>query len=406
MKKKILIVNPVSLFPTVMMSQRRTLNKIRCLAKDHTVDVVTFCQTNEQVELSIKKFRNICRNFYPLKSINQKDSLFKRKYYGFKYNMFYYLAGIPREYSYYGNRHSLNKIMDIIARNQYDIVQIDYWYQGKLFLKMDGAIFKSIDTHYLVDENIQLHKQKKYSGTFSFFKYRELKKSKILEQRFFKAIDLIIPNSRRGKEILDEKFPSYKSLLIPNGQDVDYFKSYKTSPKKNTLLFYGSMGSKQNVSSFFRLWKNILPLIKREISDIKLLVVGANPPQEICQLHDNKNVIVTGFIEDIREYLGKAMVMVIPMEIGSGFRGRVIEVMAMGVPVVGTPNALNSIEMEDGTHGFIHESDTEIAQSVVRLLTDSKLRAYMSCECKKLVSEKYSFDATFSRLSVFFSSIK
>ena len=404
-KKNILIINPVSLFPTRIMSQVRTLNKIKRLSKDHMVDVITFCHTEEQKRISSEQFKNICRNFYPVEPINPKKKYIKKKYYGLKYSLLYYLFGTPKEYSYYGNNKVTKRILDIIALNDYDIIQIDYWYQGKILERADSEIFKSIDTHYLVKENKELHLKNKYDVKNKFFKTREFQKSEKLEKRFFDAADLIVPNSTKGKDILDLYYQKKKAIVVQNGQDIGFYENYKTVPEQGTILFYGNMGARQNIKAFFRLWNNIFPIIKKQVPEARLIVVGSNPPEEIKKLHNGDSLFISGFVKDVRQLLGKSKVMIIPLEIGSGFRGRVVEVMAMGIPVIGTHNALDSIEMDNGIHGFISDSDENIAEKSVMLLSDNKLWQKMREDCIKFVSNKYSLDATFGKLSAFFSTI-
>ena len=166
------------------------------------------------------------------------------------------------------------------------------------------------------------------------------------------------------------------------------------------------MGSNQNKKALYKFWYKILPLIKKEISDIKVLIVGNSPPCSIKKLDNRKDVIVTGYVNDIREYLSKAYLMILPLEIGSGFRGRVIEVMAMGIPVIGTHNALDSIEMTNGIHGYISDIDEEMAEYSIKLLKDNNLRRTISNNCIKFVSEKYSIEATFGELSKYFLKLE
>ncbi len=180
----------------------------------------------------------------------------------------------------------------------------------------------------------------------------------------------------------------------------------RNTPQEKTLLFFGNMGNQQNKHAFSRLWNRIVPLLRKQIPDLKLLVVGSNPPEEVKKLHDGEKVIITGFVEDPREHLSKATLMILPLESSSGFRGRMVEVMAMGLPVIGTHNALDSIEMTDGVHGFITDSDEEMVATAVRLMKKPQLRQKISAECKKFVYEKYSIEATTGKLSAYFDELE
>ena len=170
-------------------------------------------------------------------------------------------------------------------------------------------------------------------------------------------------------------------------------------------MFYGNFNSKQNTKAFFRLYNNIYPLVKNKIPEVQLLVLGANPPKDIIKLNNNNNIKVTGFVSDIREFISSANIFILPLELGAGFRTRVIEVMAMGIPVIGTHNAIDSIELVYGIHGFITENDVEIANYAIELLTDSELRNKISEECIKFVKKKYTIGATYKKLSIYYSDL-
>jgi glycosyltransferase involved in cell wall biosynthesis len=166
------------------------------------------------------------------------------------------------------------------------------------------------------------------------------------------------------------------------------------------------MGSQQNILAFNRFYNNIWPEILNKLPDSRMIVVGNNPPESIKKLHDNNQIIVTGFVEDVRPWLSKAQLMILPMEIGSGFRGRVVEVMAMGIPVVGTHNALDSVEIETGVHGCISDDNEVLIDYCVQLLTDHEFRLNNSDACRQLAIEKYSIEATFGRFAEYLRDFK
>jgi glycosyltransferase involved in cell wall biosynthesis len=104
-------------------------------------------------------------------------------------------------------------------------------------------------------------------------------------------------------------------------------------------------------------------------------------------------------VEDVRPWLSKAWLNIIPLELSSGFRGRVIELMAMGIPVVGTHNALESIGLENGKNGFISDSDDEITSFCLNLLTNHILRNEISLNARDFVKKNYSLESTFGKLN-------
>ncbi len=406
-KKRILFVNPDALFPTTTMTRVRGLSLIKGLAaENHSVDVAAICRSKQDQKDTQEGLKDICRNFFPLKALNAKTNFLGRKYYGLKHALLHYLFGILKVYSYHTNQKITRQIIDLVNKNQYDIILSESWYMGRFFHKLPGELYKVLDSYAVVEENREGYLRKMAGKKPSFFVMREYDVTTKLQYRCIKAADLMLNVSNRGTQILQENAPELNCMTIPIGQDLDHYANYETNPQEKTLLFFGNMGNQQNKHAFSRLWNRIVPLLRKQIPDLKLLVVGSNPPEEVKKLHDGEKVIITGFVEDPREHLSKATLMILPLESSSGFRGRMVEVMAMGLPVIGTHNALDSIEMTDGVHGFITDSDEEMVETAVRLMKKPQLRQKISAECKKFVYEKYSIEATTGKLSAYFDELE
>lgn len=226
-----------------------------------------------------------------------------------------------------------------------------------------------------------------------------------MEKIVLNCSDAALPLSKRGFDEFRKIAPSKPLLLVPDGNDLDYFRNYPVNPDPNTILFYGSMGSLQNERAFFRFYYKIYPSIKSKVPKVKILVVGANPSKRILDLHNGNSIFVTGFVEDVRQWISKAWFKIIPLEHGSGFRGRVVELMAMGIPVIGTHNALDSIGMKEDNGGFVSDNNDKLISVSTSLLTDKNMRSKYSSDAKKFVQRNYSLDSTFGRINNFINYI-
>ncbi|MFX0132350.1 MAG: glycosyltransferase [Candidatus Hodarchaeota archaeon] len=396
-KKRILIINPGPLFPKIMASQDRIINMIKCLFKTHEVDVITLYKTSEEKLLSEKGLTGICNKYYLLQKPNH--NFYSKKILGLIIKLWSYITLIPFEMVYPNWPRIKRKIRNIINNNNYDIVQIEYWYQCSIFKKIPDNILKVIDTHDVLYEKKELEIKHKTQNQFSWYHKRSLKKYRELELYNTGLSDVIISISKPDQKKFNKLFPNKKHLLISTGQNIKYFSNYPINKAEKTILFYGSLGYGQNIPAFWRFWKDILPLIKEELPFVKIVILGANPPREIRNLHNGKEIIVTGYVKDVRPYIAKSTICIIPLSQGSGFRGRVVEVMAMGVPVIGTHNALDSIDMKNGVHGYITDSNHKMAKLGIELLTDSKKIKEISENCRNFVADMYSVEATYGRLS-------
>ncbi|MFW9875651.1 MAG: glycosyltransferase family 4 protein [Candidatus Thorarchaeota archaeon] len=397
-KKNILIVCPGVISPIRMGSQVRMYNMIKGLSKDHCVDVIA--KVSEKGYLTNEysaRIKNICNKYYPILAPN-KENIFKRIYYKIK-RVFIESGLIPDILFYYSIPKLQKKILQIASSKKYDIILCNYWYSCSFYDKLKYRPYLALDTHDLNFEKYELALKSKRSRQKN---QKKLTRYKELELKYTGENDLVISVSENDYQFFKKAFPEKDHLKIPIGQDLTGYLTYNSDSKyKNTILFYGSMSSEQNIKAFFRLYNHILPTIKSKTPGVELIVLGANPPEKIKKLHNGKDVFVTGLVKDIREWISKAGLMILPLEIAGGFRTRVVEVMAMGVPVIGTKNALDCIEIVDGIHGFVTDSNEYMANCAVKLFNDLTLRNQMAEECKRFASERYSIEATYGQLSKF-----
>lgn len=400
-KKKILVVNPESLFPTVMMSQLRALNQIFSLAKYHEVDVATFVKNDEMRKLSEEGLAGKVNKFVGIKAINYDGKIFAKYFYNIKFLLLNRIFGIRVAVSNFSSKYSVNSLVRIINKKKYDIVISHYWW-GSFFFnkKFNCDPIKIIDLHAMVDEDIILNRNETYYKKNHQLEKKINKKNLKYQKEIFHNIDKVIPNSHVQVEILKENYPSLDYYYCPNGQFIEnYIRFRKNMYEEKTILFYGTLNSLQNRRAFELFYKNVWPLILSKEENAKLLIVGNNPPTEIKALTQNPNISVTGYVEDVRDYIIKASCMVLPMDIGIGFRGRVIEVMGLGVPVVGNHNALDCIGLKHGVNGFISDDYNAMAEYTLKLIKDTSFRAKISEEAIKFIDENYSISKTFDKFS-------
>jgi len=397
MTNKILIVNAGPVYPVRAMNQMRTHNMIRTLSKDFKVDLLSPYIDEETLVQSHKALGLTGGKYIPVKSSKHKGNLLRKRIYQLSEYLNYYLFGIDKEVT--ANKRNNKKFLRIIQEGGYKIVISNYWEASLYFRNIGNDVYKILDPHYAVGENLSVLMRFRDKRVKYFFEKRRLTRNIRLESDVIKASDLLLPLSQRNFAEFTKISPDKPMLLIPDGADIDHYLSCKTEPDPGVILFYGAMGSSQNRGAFWRLYKNILPELKKEFPDLKLLVVGSNPPEEIRSLHNGESITVTGFVEDVRPWLAKAWLSIIPLELGSGFRGRVIELMAMRIPVAGTHNALDSIGFENGMHGFVSDSDSDLINFSKRLLRDPDYRNEISRNACEFVKNSFSIGATFGKLN-------
>lgn len=214
-----------------------------------------------------------------------------------------------------------------------------------------------------------------------------------IEKTLLKDSDIATVVSPADKEMLKSLYRKASIEVIPNGVDINYF-----SPKDRVdeeypcVLFHGTMAFLPNIQAVKYIYNEIFPIIKSKVPETKFLIVGSNPVDEIKSLGNRKGVIVTGYVDDIREYISKASVVLVPMKSGCGIKNKILEAMAMEKPVVTNPMGAEALSEEAKKCLLIEETADEIANHVINLLRDGEKRIELGKKGREIVMEEYTWD--------------
>jgi glycosyltransferase involved in cell wall biosynthesis len=156
--------------------------------------------------------------------------------------------------------------------------------------------------------------------------------------------------------------------------DQNYFQPNPDVAKEpETLVFSGKMSYHANISMVKYLVSEILPLIWKQRPNVRLLVVGKDPSPDIRKMEENPLITVTGTVSDIRPSLWKSMVAVAPLVYGAGIQNKILEAMAVGLPVVTTSKALLSLRAIPSRDILLGDTPEEFSASVLQLLDNPDL---------------------------------
>lgn len=164
------------------------------------------------------------------------------------------------------------------------------------------------------------------------------------------------------------------------------------------LIFTGQMDYAPNIDACLRTAKRILPLIRRRFPETSFHIVGRNPADSLAALSGRDGVHVWGRVPDVRPWLAGADLALVPLEIGRGVQNKVLEAMAMALPVVLTPEAATGIGARDGTDLLLATDDTALAAACIALLEDPARRAAMGRAARDHVVAQASWQAALAQL--------
>lgn len=292
------------------------------------------------------------------------------------------------------------KINELIRREQFDLV---YVYQ----LKMAWQAEKITLTPKIIDYTDALSLYKKrlagYAGGFEKW-WHTFEAARLLqyEKKTVKRCTMGFFASDEDNKYLKQYAPHANLEVLPNGVDTDYFVHGSGVPgnginaEEKAIIFFGNFEYPPNVDGLKYFLNDIFPSIREKAPGCNLYVVGKKPPE---WAKETDKIIVTGYVEDIREYLQKAAVVICPIRFGAGTRIKILEAMAMGKPVVSTSLGCEGIDVNPGQNIEVADEPGEFVLKTVNLLEDIMLRNKIGQEARILVEKKYSWDIVINQLN-------
>lgn len=179
--------------------------------------------------------------------------------------------------------------------------------------------------------------------------------------------------------------------IIPQAVDLEYWTRRSNHPEPSSIVFTGVMSYPPNHDAALLLTEKILPLVKREVPEAALYIVGRDPlPALLKATQDNPSVTVTGQPDDMRTYFELATVCCAPVRFASGMQFKVLEALAMEVPMVTTPVAADGLRIDGAEPPLvIGRDERELADGLVRLLRREDERRRLAAEGRRFVEDHF-----------------
>lgn len=198
---------------------------------------------------------------------------------------------------------------------------------------------------------------------------------------------------------LKESAADVRVSVIPNGVDVEYFRSNENkSTRREGLIFAGAMDWYPNREAVRFFLKDIWPKLLAEKPDRRATFIGRNPPQELLEASKHSAIRAPGFVDDVRPYLDEAGIYVCPIRDGGGTRLKILDALAMAIPLVATGMAVEGLDLEDELHYLKAETAEEFATQINRLENDPGLCRSLAVRGQRFVQERFSWDVIGEKL--------
>ena len=199
-----------------------------------------------------------------------------------------------------------------------------------------------------------------------------------------------------AEEALLKSFaPWARTAVIPNGVDLAGHGPPADAP---TIIFTGAMDYFPNVDAVQHFCAHVFPTVARAVPGARFLIVGLNPTPAVRRLGEIPGVTVTGAVPEVQPYYRQAAVCVAPLRIARGIQNKILQSMALGLPVVATSAAARGLECRPGEHFLVEDDPARFAESVIGLLRDREARIALASRARAFVEDHHSWAAALERI--------
>lgn len=309
-----------------------------------------------------------------------------------------FFNGMPMQVGYFYFKKAQNKVDELIKKHKPDHIYCQLIRTAE-YARSHTSIPKTLDYMDIFSKGMERRMKTApfYLKPILKIEYKRLLK---YENKVFSYFKNKIIISEQDKNFIPH--PQKQEIkVIANGVDADYFKPIPHK-KEFELLFNGNMHYPPNVESVEYLVNKIMPLVLEKMPQIRLLISGASPNNRVMALA-SKNVIISGWVDDIRENFSKSKILVAPMQISIGLQNKLLEAMAMQMPCVTSALANNALGAKHNEQIMVAELPEQYAQYILELLQDEAKAKTIAMNGYQFVIKNFNWQSTTAALNQLFS---
>ena len=292
--------------------------------------------------------------------------------------------------------------------NFVDLHDIDVIHTQHLRMSQYTHKIKNIPKILDLPDAYSLYWKRRSMLNCSFFKKKleYLEYKRVMEyESIIKKFDMTLVCSEEDRSLLEKDHEYNRINILPNGIDMSTFHSEQHDYRiNNRIIFTGNMDYFPNSDAAVYFSKEIFPEILKKLPEVKFYIVGQKPPKKVRELQ-SENIIVTGFVNSIADEYAASSIAISPVRVGAGTLNKVLEPMAMGVPVVSSRIGFEGIGATHGEEIILAERKEEFIDNIVNLLSDQSYRQHIGEGGKDLVTRNFGWDKVSDKLEDYFYQI-
>jgi polysaccharide biosynthesis protein PslH len=384
---KILWVKAGGIYPPNIGGRIRSYRILKALARRHSITLFTFyAATKDDLHSAVEhEFSRVVLMPLMIPASRTLREILRYARYLF--------SSLPYTVSKFCQPKVTQRVLQVVAEDKPDVIVCDFVFAAHS-IPWDIPIPKILFTHN-VETTIWKHHYKLARNPFwKMLSWREYQAMDHFERDCINRANHVLTVSDRDRNIFSRMIDPSRITVIPTGVDLEYFRPSSNQEAPNTIVFSGAMDWMPNEDAIVFFIKAILPRIRQHIPGASLCVVGRDPSRGLLKLGTSEQGIeITGRVDDIRPFVHRAAVYVVPLRIGGGTRLKIFEAMAMGKAVVSTTIGAEGLPVRSGQDLLIADDPEDFANTTIKLLRDPIRRAEIGRTARELVDRSYSWDA-------------
>jgi polysaccharide biosynthesis protein PslH len=409
---KILFLTQILPYPPDAGPRVKTWNVLAFLAdQGYQVTLVSFVRKEEEKYIPEIQERGIEVIAVPIQRSRVKD-------------LWFFLKSVVTGLPFIIERDNLpgmvSMLRDLFSRNQYDVINADQLTMTQFVLdpRKNGISQKAarvFDSHNATWKIVERMVQTANPLLRPVLRF-EAARIKAYEGKVIRQFEKTIALTDIDRDYLAEAaLTSSMSAaqlskiieIVPITVDAQKILPVQRQTGSTNILTLGTLYYPPNADGIRWFINDVFPEIRRQIPDAKFTIIGKNPPADFLSLAQEtpQSIEVTGYVPDLRPYLEKSCLMVVPVRVGSGMRVRILEAFAYGYPVVTTTIGLEGIQARPEEDILVADDPVDFASQVIRLIQNPDLQAELSRNGRKLAETQYDRRVVLPKLAKIYSSI-
>lgn len=381
-KLRLLWVLPYPPLPVTTGGRRRILALLRRAASRH--DVYLHCSLRTEAErAALRELHGLCRGTVAVMR-------------GGKWSLRAAAAWLARGRPYLAALNDCGgSVADSIRRSYagmpFDCVHIEHYYMMEPVLSALSHSAPVLLGEQGVEYVVASRHGRRRSGAAGILWRKEVRQTRMWEEWAWRQADRVVVVSDDDRRILLDAAPGAGAGVVPNAVELaDFPYTSREETPGPTVAFVGTFRFFGNVEAAQWLAGSVMPRVRAVVPSARLVLLGEEPPARLRT--SAAWISVEGWVSSIPDALREAAVMAVPLWTGSGTKLKVLEAMALGLPVVTTPLGVEGIRAQHGRHVLVAADASSFADAVVELLTSPPLRGAIGRAARSLVEQHFSWD--------------